>query len=64
MKYRELVRLWLQQGSRLVEGKGDHEKWSHPALIRPVVITQSREVSPGVAWNALKAIAEVKGQNS
>jgi predicted RNA binding protein YcfA (HicA-like mRNA interferase family) len=58
------VRLLGAAGFRASEGRGDHEKWSHPQLARPVVITQSREISPGVVRNALRAIDEVKGQQS
>lgn len=41
------------------EGKEDHEVWQHPDLSRPVILTQTREVSPAVTRNALKAIAQV-----
>lgn len=58
MKYRELVKLLRDAGFSREEGKGDHEKWTAPGLSRPVIITQTREVSPGVTRNALKAIAE------
>lgn len=58
MKYRELVKLLRDAGFSREEGKGDHEKWMAPGLSRPVIITQTREVSPGVTRNALKAIAE------
>jgi len=58
------VRLQRNAGFHASEGRGDHEKWSHPLLARPVVITQSREISPGVVRNALRAIEEVKGQQS
>lgn len=64
VKYRDLVKLLSAAGFTSSQGKGDHEKWSHPALARPVIITQTREVSPGVTRLALKAIAEVKGQET
>ncbi|WP_367643765.1 type II toxin-antitoxin system HicA family toxin [Arthrobacter sp. PAMC 25486] len=64
MTYRELVKLLVAAGFTVSEGKGEHEKRTHPAPSRPVVITQSREVSPGVTRNALQAIAEVEGQGS
>lgn len=62
MKYRDLVKLLKDSGFIFArEGKGDHEVWEHEALSRPVIITHTREVSPGVTRNALKAIDEVKG---
>lgn len=60
MKYRELVkRLKLAGFTFAREGKGDHEVWQHSDLSRPVILTQTREVSPAVTRNALKAIAQV-----
>lgn len=57
MKYRDLVKLLKRAGFSFArEGKGDHEVWQHPCLDRPVVITQTREVSPAVTRIALKAI--------
>lgn len=61
MKYRQLAKLLRDAGFTPQQGKGDHEKWTAPGLDRPVIITQSREVSPGVVRNALKAIAEKEG---
>ena len=61
MKYRELAKLLREAGFVRSEGKGDHEKWTAQGLARPVIITQTREVSPGVVRNALKAIAEKEG---
>lgn len=60
MKYSEMVKLLKQAGFTPSQGKGDHEKWSHPKLSRPVVITQTRELSPAVTRNTLKAIKEVE----
>lgn len=60
MKYRELAKLLREAGFSQGEGKGDHEKWTAPGVSRPVIITQTREVSPGVTRNALKAIADKK----
>ena len=60
MKYTELVKRLRTAGFTKTQGRGDHEKWSHPKLTRPVVITQTREISPGVTRNALKAIKEVE----
>ena len=61
MKYGKLVKLLKSAGFVKNEGKGDHEKWTHPSLDRPVIITQSREISPGVTMIALKAIDSAKG---
>ncbi|WP_206391330.1 type II toxin-antitoxin system HicA family toxin [Kocuria palustris] len=57
MKYAELVKRLRAAGFTSRQGKGDHEVWSYPGIPRPVVITQTREVSPAVTANALKAIA-------
>lgn len=62
MKYRELVKLLEAAGFTPTQGKGDHEKWSAPGLARPVIITQTREVSPGLTRKALQAIEEQKGR--
>lgn len=60
MKYRDLVqRLHTAGFSRARHGKGDHEVWTAPGLERPVIITRTREVSPAVTRNALKAIDKV-----
>lgn len=59
MKYSEMVKLLKGAGFTQSQGKGDHEKWSHPNLSRPVIITQTREISPAVTRNALKAMKEV-----
>ena len=60
MKRRDLVRKLTRAGFTSSEGKGDHEVWTHTLLQRPVVITQTREISPAVTRNALKAIANVE----
>lgn len=60
MKYSEMVKLLKGAGFTHRQGKGDHEKWLHPKLNRPVVITQTRELSPAVTRNTLKAIKEVE----
>jgi len=54
MKYQDLVGLLRRAGFTSRQGKGDHEVWtkgSHRA-----VITQQREVSPGLVRQALQAI--------
>lgn len=61
MKYKELVALLLAAGFTRSEGKGDHERWTYPGIDRPVIITQTREVSPAVTRNALKAIEKKEG---
>jgi predicted RNA binding protein YcfA (HicA-like mRNA interferase family) len=61
MRYRDLVRLLRDAGFESEQGKGDHEKWSAPGLARPVIITQTREISPGLTRKALDAIEVVKG---
>lgn len=61
MKYRELTRLLREAGiTFLRQGKGDHEVWSAPGLERPVIVTSTREVSPAVTRNALRAIEELE----
>lgn len=62
MKYRDLVKLLRDAGFVPEQGKGDHEKWFGPGLTRPVVITQTRVVSPGLTRKALDAIDAVKEQ--
>lgn len=62
MKYRDLVKLLVAAGFTSEQGKGDHEKWDAPGRERPVVITQTREVSPGLTRKALQAIEEQKGK--
>lgn len=56
MKYRELVKLLSRAGFTSRLGKGDHEVWSNGP--HQVVITRTREVSPGLVRKALKAIEE------
>lgn len=58
MKYRELAKRLREAGFTPVPGKGEHERWSYPGIDRPVIITRTREVSPAVTRNALKAIAK------
>lgn len=54
MKYRELAKLLRDAGFTSREGKGDHEVWKKGPLM--VVITQTREVSPGLVRKALNII--------
>lgn len=64
MKYRALAQRLRRAGFTPSQGKGDHEKWQYPGIDRPVVITRTREVSPAVTANALKAIAQKQAQES
>ncbi|HCS59964.1 MAG TPA: toxin HicA [Microbacterium sp.] len=60
MKHRVLARLLTDAGYSRAHGKGDHEKWTNgPEL---VVITRTREVSPGLVRQALQSIARSKGE--
>lgn len=59
MKYRDLANRLRAAGFVSREGKGDHEVWTHPDLTRNVVLTQTKEVSPGLTRKALKLIEEV-----
>lgn len=54
MKYRELAKMLKQSGFSSRQGKGDHEVWSNGSVT--VVLTQTREISPGLVRKALKAI--------
>ena len=47
MKYRDLVALLRANGCTSKQGRG-HEKWYCPCGAHMAVITQQREVSPGV----------------
>lgn len=62
MKYSKLVAMLKAAGFTRSEGAGDHEKWGYPGIERPVIITQTREVSPGVVRKALKAIEKKEGK--
>lgn len=63
MKYKDLVAMLKAAGFTRSEGKGDHEKWAYPGIRRPVILTQTRELSPAVTKNALKAIEEKEQSN-
>lgn len=58
MKYRELAKLLLAAGFAPEQGKGDHVKWSAPGFDRHVILTHTREVSPGLTRKALQAIED------
>lgn len=57
MKYRDLTKRLRAAGFTSRQGKGDHEVWTG-AHGTTVVITQTREVSPGLVRKALAAIAK------
>jgi predicted RNA binding protein YcfA (HicA-like mRNA interferase family) len=58
MRYTALTALLREAGFTARQGKGDHEVWS----LGPhrVVITQTRDISPGLVRQALKAIEASK----
>lgn len=56
MKYNELAAKLRAAGFTSRQGKGDHQVWSKGT--HTVVLTQTREVSPGLVRKALKAIEE------
>lgn len=60
MKYRDLVKQLRAGGFEPREGKGDHQVWTRGR--HKVVITQTREISPGLVRKALKAIEEAEEQ--
>ncbi len=61
MRYRSLVALLREAGFSSRQGKGDHEVWSKGS--QQVVITQTRDVSPGLVRNVLKAIEASKKED-
>ena len=52
MRYREMVTKLRAQGCTRTQGKGDHEKWYCPCGKHMTVITQARDVSPGLVRQA------------
>lgn len=62
MKYRELAARLRAAGFTRSEGRGDHERWTYPGIDRPLIITQTREVSAPIVRNALKAIEKKEGR--
>ncbi len=61
MKYQELTRLLREAGYSPRQGKGDHEVWKNGT--ETVVITQTREISPGLTAKALKSIERSKEED-
>ena len=60
MRYRNLTALLREAGFSPRQGKGDHEVWSKGR--HQVVITQTRDVSPGLVRKVLNAI-EASGKD-
>ncbi len=56
MKYRDLVSRLRAHGCTRKQGKGDHEKWYCSCGQHMAVITQTRDVSPGVVADAKKKL--------
>lgn len=54
MKKKEAVKLLKNAGFTMRQGKGDHEKWEKGGVM--VVITDSKELSPGIVRQVLDAI--------
>lgn len=54
MRYKALAALLSEAGFISRQGKGDHENWTKGRHL--VTITQTRDISPGLVRNALKAI--------
>lgn len=58
MRYSVLVRLLSEAGFDSRQGKGDHEVWTNGS--HRVVLTQTRDISPGLVGVALKTIEQAK----
>jgi hypothetical protein len=57
MKYRDVERALLRHGCRWEQGKGDHIKWFCPCGQHIAVVTQARNVSPGVVGDVISKLA-------
>lgn len=57
MKRRAVVKALTDLGCTVRQGKGDHEKWTCPCGQHSTVITQSREISPGLVRQAITRMA-------
>ena len=51
---KEAVKLLKNAGFTMLQGKGDHAKWEKGGVM--VVITDSKELSPGIVRQVLDAI--------
>lgn len=58
MRYRDLARLLREAGFTSRQGKGNHEVWRNGPV--SVAITQTRDISPKVVRDALRAIERSK----
>lgn len=56
-KYKELTKKLRKLGCESKQGKGDHEKWQCPCGEHMAVITQTREISPGVVRDTEKKLS-------
>lgn len=54
MKHRDITAALVANGCTSSQGKGDHEKWYCPCGQHMTVITQTREVSPGLVRQAIR----------
>lgn len=57
MTYRALTGALRAAGCTSRQGKGDHEKWSCPCGKHMTVVTQTREVSPGLVRQAIQRLS-------
>lgn len=57
LRYRDLVRVLVQQGCTSKEGKGDHQKWYCPCGKHMAVVVETRIVSPGVVRDTIAKLA-------
>jgi predicted RNA binding protein YcfA (HicA-like mRNA interferase family) len=59
MKYRDVERALLANGCTWKQGKGDHIMWYCPSSCgkHVAVVTQARNVSPGVVADTITKIA-------
>ncbi|RNL81470.1 type II toxin-antitoxin system HicA family toxin [Nocardioides marmorisolisilvae] len=53
MTYRAVTAAMRAHGCTAQQGKGDHEKWTCPCGSHMTVITQTRELSPGLIRQAI-----------
>ena len=53
MRKRDLVKALEACGCTMKQGKGDHEKWYCPCGKHMTVITDTRDISPGLVRQAL-----------
>lgn len=56
MRYRDIKRALTANGCTSRQGRGDHEVWYCPCGKHVGVVTQAREVSPGVVADLIKKL--------